>query len=1119
MGPGATMSTCSGANTTGHGTMSLNPTTGCFTYIPAPNYVGKDTACIIVCNNGVCDTTLITIDVTPKKDTVPIVTPFGTPHTLCVPQITDMGAGATIKTCSGSTTTSHGSMNLSNYPDCITYTPALGYVGNDTACVIVCNNGVCDTTLITIIVLPRPDTAIVTREDSAYNICVPTIPYMGTGTTIKTCSGSSTTSHGTIDVSKYPSCITYKPDSNYVGFDKACIIVCNNGTCDTVNIDITVLPKTDTHPKVTPEDTPLKICVPEITDMGSLPIVMKTCSGSTATSHGTTIVDPATGCITYTPALNYVGKDTACVIICNNGVCDTTIIPINVLPKKDTLPIVTPEDQAITICKPAIADMGPGATMTTCSGANTTSHGTMSLNPTTGCFTYIPAPNYVGKDTACIIVCNNGVCDTTLITIDVTPKKDTVPIVTPFGTPHTLCVPQITDMGAGATIKTCSGSTTTSHGSMNLSNYPDCITYTPALGYVGNDTACVIVCNNGVCDTTLITIIVLPRPDTAIVTREDSAYNICVPTIPYMGTGTTIKTCSGSSTTSHGTIDVSKYPSCITYKPDSNYVGFDKACIIVCNNGTCDTVNIDITVLPKTDTHPKVTPEDTPLKICVPEITDMGSLPIVMKTCSGSTATSHGTTIVDPATGCITYTPALNYVGKDTACVIICNNGVCDTTIIPINVLPKKDTLPIVTPEDQAITICKPAIADMGPGATMSTCSGLSTTSHGTISLDPVSGCFTYTPSLNYVGRDTGCIIVCKNGVCDTTIITINVTPKKDTLPIITPQDTSKTICIPQITNMGNTNVTIKTCSGSLTTLHGTLNLSNYPSCITYVPAPNYVGKDTGCIIVCNGTICDTTIILIDVTPNTIIPKLDLRKSVDTIIAQSDGNYMVRFKIKAFNPMTIAVDSVKIQDDLNSVFPSVNDYMVSSVSASGTLIANNLYNGSGVIDLVNPASKLGAGKSDSVYLNVIVKPSAAGKQLNNIAIIQGKTPFGNPVQSSDDPTINPADTSGTVNRDATPFILPASDIIIPGGFSPNRDGIDDVYIITVPPGSKVALKIFNRWQHRIYESNDYKNDWDGRGPGNVLGDYVPMGTYYYLVSVTLTTGEVRKLAGPLTLVR
>jgi gliding motility-associated-like protein len=249
-------------------------------------------------------------------------------------------------------------------------------------------------------------------------------------------------------------------------------------------------------------------------------------------------------------------------------------------------------------------------------------------------------------------------------------------------------------------------------------------------------------------------------------------------------------------------------------------------------------------------------------------------------------------------------------------------------------------------------------------------------------------------------------------------------------------------------------------------------------------------------------------------------PQIDLRKTVDAITPTADGKYEVKFKIKVTNRMSVTADSVMVQDDLTKVFGSATAYKVISTEASGTLVKNNLYNGDGVIELLTPASTLGAGKSDSIYLTVIVEPGAGGGQFSNIAKLNANTPFGNILGlTSDDPSINPTDTSGAVNRDATPFVIPAADVVIPGGFSPNNDGTDDAYRITAPAGSTVALIVFNRWGNKVFQSDDYKNDWRGEGPGTVWGNYVPMGTYYYIVSVKYTSGEVKKFSGPLTLVR
>ena len=63
------------------------------------------------------------------------------------------------------------------------------------------------------------------------------------------------------------------------------------------------------------------------------------------------------------------------------------------------------------------------------------------------------------------------------------------------------------------------------------------------------------------------------------------------------------------------------------------------------------------------------------------------------------------------------------------------------------------------------------------------------------------------------------------------------------------------------------------------------------------------------------------------------------------------------------------------------------------------------------------------------------------------------------------------------------------------------------------------MKVFNRWGNEVFRSDDYKNDWRGKGVANFLGEDVPEGTYYYIVEGTDFNGGVVRLAGPLTIKR
>ena len=97
------------------------------------------------------------------------------------------------------------------------------------------------------------------------------------------------------------------------------------------------------------------------------------------------------------------------------------------------------------------------------------------------------------------------------------------------------------------------------------------------------------------------------------------------------------------------------------------------------------------------------------------------------------------------------------------------------------------------------------------------------------------------------------------------------------------------------------------------------------------------------------------------------------------------------------------------------------------------------------------------------------------------------------------------DGAGSIDKtsQATAFfsLIDCEDIFIPEGFSPNGDGINDVFIIQGIDLYKTRLRVYNRWGNIVYESEDYQNDWDGTANrGNRQGVALPDGTYYYVAS-------------------
>lgn len=78
------------------------------------------------------------------------------------------------------------------------------------------------------------------------------------------------------------------------------------------------------------------------------------------------------------------------------------------------------------------------------------------------------------------------------------------------------------------------------------------------------------------------------------------------------------------------------------------------------------------------------------------------------------------------------------------------------------------------------------------------------------------------------------------------------------------------------------------------------------------------------------------------------------------------------------------------------------------------------------------------------------------------------------------------------------------DLIIPEGMSPNGDGVNDVFeIIGLEDYPGNTLTIYNRWGYKIFEAENYKNDWDGKACQGVrLGNgLLPTGTYFFVLQL------------------
>ncbi len=83
-------------------------------------------------------------------------------------------------------------------------------------------------------------------------------------------------------------------------------------------------------------------------------------------------------------------------------------------------------------------------------------------------------------------------------------------------------------------------------------------------------------------------------------------------------------------------------------------------------------------------------------------------------------------------------------------------------------------------------------------------------------------------------------------------------------------------------------------------------------------------------------------------------------------------------------------------------------------------------------------------------------------------------------------------------------------------FSPNSDGINDIFSIGEFGMDNMAVAIFNRWGEQVYSWEGDGGEWDGKG---VDGQALSEGVYFYVLKATGEDGYYYEKKGSITLIR
>ena len=164
----------------------------------------------------------------------------------------------------------------------------------------------------------------------------------------------------------------------------------------------------------------------------------------------------------------------------------------------------------------------------------------------------------------------------------------------------------------------------------------------------------------------------------------------------------------------------------------------------------------------------------------------------------------------------------------------------------------------------------------------------------------------------------------------------------------------------------------------------------------------------------------------------------------------------------------------------NATGVAVNDVLQSGyVYVSSTTSA-------GAFDPLTGVWTIGGMNNGTVDVLKITATVVSGGNYVNTAIIYG---------NETDPDM----TNNTSTVTTTP-----TDFFIPEGFSPNGDGINDLFVIRgldMYPNN--GFTVFNRWGDQVFSASPYQNNWDGKSASGVMigGNVLPVGTYFYILDL------------------
>ncbi|PPA72535.1 adhesin, partial [Achromobacter spanius] len=464
----------------------------------------------------------------------------------------------------------------------------------------------------------------------------------------------------------------YTPTADYYGSDSFVVSISDgtgNVTLSTVSVTVSAVVDIAGDTVTTNEDTTVNIAVNANDTFENAGHAITAINGSAvvvgtpiAVANGSVTLK-ADGTLDFAPTANYNGSTSFTYTVTSGGVTETATVSVSVTAVADAPMTVDPavpgqtfdpatgnyatsttEDTAV-IGRVSAVD-GDGDTLAYSVGT-APAHGSVTVNATTGAYTYTPTADYYGSDSF-VVAISDGTGNVSLSTVSVTVSAvvdiagDTV--TTNEDTTVNIAVNANDSFeNAGHAITAINGSAVVvgtpiavSNGSVTL-KADGTLDFAPTANYNGSTSFTYTVTSGGVTETATVTVTVTAVADApmtvdpavpgqtfdpatgnyATSTNEDTAVIGRVSAVD--GDGDTLSYSVGTAP-AHGSVTVNATTGAYTYTPTADYYGADSFVVSISDgtgNVSLSTVSVTVSAVVDIANDTITTNEDTTVNIAV----------------------------------------------------------------------------------------------------------------------------------------------------------------------------------------------------------------------------------------------------------------------------------------------------------------------------------------------------------------------------------------------------------------------------------------------------------------------------------------------------------------------